>query len=667
VTLSLTPLSERETAELVHALLERAVLPADLQAAVLARAGGNPLYAEEFARMVAERGLDGSGGELPVPETLQGIVAARLDGLGPDEKQLLQTAAVVGKVFWPGALGLKGELEGLLHGLERREFVRRERRSAVAGETQYVFRHVLVRDVTYGQIPRSERAAKHEQVARWIESLGRGEDVAELLAHHYASALEYTRAAGGDPSALAAPARRALRDAGRRAVALNAFAAAFRFYDQALGLTPRDDPEWAQLALEQATAGIYVDLASDRLLIEARDTLLSGDPSQAAHTEMVLGEYRYLRGERMAGDEHFRVAESLVDALPESQEKVTVLANISRFLMLGDEHDRAITLGRQALAMAEKLDLDVLRAHALNNIGVARVQQGDEGGLADLDASREIARSLSAPEYTRACGNLASVLLSLGHLERAAELHEEALQIAKEVGLHEPIRWLSMERAFDLYYAGRWDDAHRIVDSLIEEFEQSPFWIESSTRVCRARLTLAAGALDQARSDVELLLARAGREMQILGTALGFAARFHAELGDASRGRELTDELLDQWRATGFAGMTEDWIIELWFACWKAGAEDQLAEALDAVTTTPWDRAAAALVSRDFASAAEIIGGLGARSVEALIRLWAAEWLVEQRRRAEADRELERSLAFWRSVGATRYVRQGEALLAASA
>lgn len=101
-TLSLAPLSEPETAELVHAILERSVLPADVQGAVLARAGGNPLYAEEFARMVAERGPERDDAELPLPDSLQGLISARLDALTRAEKELLQDAAVVGKVFWPG-------------------------------------------------------------------------------------------------------------------------------------------------------------------------------------------------------------------------------------------------------------------------------------------------------------------------------------------------------------------------------------------------------------------------------------------------------------------------------------------------------------------------------------------------------------------------------------
>src|SRR4029079_13556626 len=98
-TVSLSPLSEEETARLFASLLGQSVMPAELQAPLLARAGGNPLYAEEDARMVSERG----GVVEALPETVQGIVAARLDALSPEDKALIQNAAVLGKVFWSGA------------------------------------------------------------------------------------------------------------------------------------------------------------------------------------------------------------------------------------------------------------------------------------------------------------------------------------------------------------------------------------------------------------------------------------------------------------------------------------------------------------------------------------------------------------------------------------
>src|SRR5207248_10096626 len=129
--------------------------------------GGNPLYAEQFARLYVECG---TAEGLPLPETIQGIVAARLDGLTDEENRLIQDAAVLGKVFWAGAAA---ELSGLdrtqvdraLHSLERKGLIRRERRSAVGGEDEYAFRHVLVRDVAYGQIPRAARVDRHTRAA----------------------------------------------------------------------------------------------------------------------------------------------------------------------------------------------------------------------------------------------------------------------------------------------------------------------------------------------------------------------------------------------------------------------------------------------------------------------------------------------------------------------
>ena len=250
VTLSLAPLSEQDTARLIGLLLGRAVFEAGQQAALLAHAGGNPLYAEQYVAMLADQAA--AGAELVVPESVQAIIGARLDLLAPPEKQLLHDAAVIGKVFWPGAVTAlggtrsgggeldNGALEEQLHALERKQFVRRERASLVAGQAQYAFTHVLVRDVAYGQIPRAARAEKHARAAGWIVSLGRPEDHAEMIAHHYTSALELARAAGQDTTVLAPKARAALQAAGDRAFALNALAPAAGYYRAALALWPHD-------------------------------------------------------------------------------------------------------------------------------------------------------------------------------------------------------------------------------------------------------------------------------------------------------------------------------------------------------------------------------------------------------------------------------------------
>ena len=179
----------------------------------------------------------------------------------------------------------------------------------------------------------------------------RGEDAAELLAHHYLSALEYSQASGRDVAELGARARVALRDAGRRAVALNAFVNAARYFEAAVDLTPEDDPDWARLVLEHAETAIYVDISKDRLLLQAREVLLAGDVHDAARTEIALGEYRWLRGEYAGADEHFRAAEGFARRMTKENAKLRVLADLARFAALGDENARAVTLGRQALTM----------------------------------------------------------------------------------------------------------------------------------------------------------------------------------------------------------------------------------------------------------------------------------------------------------------------------
>ena len=199
-TISLSPLSVEESGRLLQVLLDRTLLPAETQSALLERAGGNPLYAEQFARMLVERG---DVEDLDVPETVQALVAARLDTLAPELKSLLQDASVVGRVFWTGAVAAIGgrdrdEVRRGLNELVRREFVRSVRVSSVEREEELSFWHALVRDVAYQQIPRSPRAEKHLAASAWVEETAgeRLEDHAEILVYHYGRALELVRAAG---------------------------------------------------------------------------------------------------------------------------------------------------------------------------------------------------------------------------------------------------------------------------------------------------------------------------------------------------------------------------------------------------------------------------------------------------------------------------------------
>ena len=382
---------------------------------------------------------------------------------------------------------------------------------------------------------------------------------------------------------------------------------------------------------------------------------------------MVLGEYRWLRGDQAGSNEHFITAEGLADHMTDENAKLIVLANLGRFAMLADD-ERAVALGRPALALAEKLGRDDMRAAVLNNMGVARIAQGDEAGLDDLQSSREIARSAGGPEYLRACGNLASVLTSRGKLERAAELHREALHMARDIGYEEPTRWLSTEVAIDRMLAGDWKESRQIVDELIPGYESSPFWIEPQTRICRAKMLLPEGAVEDAVIDAEraVELVRGTSVFQGLCTPLAFRARLHAELGESDASARLLEELLLTWVGTRSSSI-DFWVLDAWVAAWSIGHEPRLQSVIEgAVGVIPWLDAATSLIERDFGAAVTTLEGIGAVAPAAEVRLWAGTWLVEQGRPADAAVQLEGAASFFRSVGAAGYLRRCESLLAAA-
>ena len=678
LTLSLSPLDDEQTARLVAALLDRSVLPVETQTALLRRAGGNPLYAEEFVRMVTDRELVAGKEELPLPESVQGIVAARLDALPDDEKALLQDASVLGKVFWLGAAAEIGGVdryaaEEALHRLERKEFVRRERRPSVAGESEYAFGHLLVRDVAYSQVPRARRAEKHRLAGEWIERLGRPEDHAEMLAHHYSSALELTMAAGGDTADLEEPARRALHEAGDRAYSLNAYHAARKYYAAALEAWPADEPKDLELLIRYGRVLNSVEVGSaTEILREAREAALAaGDRGRAAEAETLICEMCWLVGRRDDGFEHLRTAEELVENEPSSYSKAYVMANSSRFWMLAGNPEHAIEVGRKALAMAEELGLDEMQAHALDNIGLSRLALGDRSGFAELERSAEIADAINSIESARSLGNMASALQDIGELERSFAMREEARRRAERFGLDDWLLWLRAEKTWELYFAGEWPGCLSMLDELIAGFADHPFWVETPSRVLRGRIRLAQGDLGGALADAEkaLELAREAKDPQVLWPSLAFCAR--AVVGtEPKRAADLIDELMSAWEAQQWLSHSESYwgpdtalVLELTGqgARFLGGAAQAQAH-----RSNRWRMATVAYLSEDFRGAAELYAKIGTVPDEAYARLRAAEVLVREGRRAEADAELEPALAFWRSAGAAAYLREGEALLAAA-
>ena len=246
------------------------------------------------------------------------------------------------------------------------------------------------------------------------------------------------------------------------------------------------------------------------LMTEARDALLSAeDHAQAAEAEVLVGEIFWLQGQRDQGFERLRAAEALIADQPNSYSKAYVVANVSRFSTLAGDHETGIRSGREALAMADELGIDELRSHALNNIGIARVGSGDEGGLEDLEQAVAIAVAANSVESVRSYGNLASTLADLGELERAWAMQAEALRLGERFGVGDWLRWIKAERCWQLYFQGRWDEALGLLDDFIAEFAETGFWMETPLHTPRGRIRLARGDVRGAQEDAERGVQRA--------------------------------------------------------------------------------------------------------------------------------------------------------------
>jgi class 3 adenylate cyclase/tetratricopeptide (TPR) repeat protein len=661
VTVSLPALSDEDTARLVRALVAGSGAPAAVESRAIARAGGNPLYAEEFARMVVDRSLPFDGDDA-LPESIQGIVAARLDGLAAEQKHVLQDAAVLGKVFSVAALERldpldRPRLEHTLHELERREFIRRERRTSVAGESEYAFSHAVVRDVAYGEIPRARRGEKHRLAAEWLETLApdRLEDQADLLAHHYRRALELGRATGVVVEGLETRARRALRDAGDRAVRLNALGSAVGFYASALDLWP-DDDERGRLLLEYGKALSAVELGGQEALTEARDRLLaSGDAEDAAEAEAALGEllWHTRRGEDAL--DHLAAAVELVRDRPPTPAKAYALTSLARLKAFANAEAEAVVLAREALEVATDLGLGVSVARALDCLGTARIALGDLHGLVDLERSIELALAANAAvEAGRAYNNLAGFVYEAGETGRAHALYEEGLALAERFGIAHMAAVFRTRLARVAYDQGRWDDALRLLDEAGVP-SQSP-WIQTLIAIGRAGVE---ELLAVAAPGVDWTL-RSGRP-EFVALALSLRAYALVKLGRTTEAHAAARDLVAV-APTVNTTFPIGWHLVA-VVLDALGRSREAIGLLDRARPTPWIEAARLYAGGNFEGAAARYAELGSRPREAESRLRAARTLLGEGRTTEARSQLEQAIDFYASVRATFHLAEAEELL----
>jgi class 3 adenylate cyclase/tetratricopeptide (TPR) repeat protein len=436
-------LSDRQSEELLATLLQGSSPDSGPAARLLRIAAGNPLFLEETVQMLTDAGVidpsgrltKGADEALPVPGNLQALIGSRLDLLPSGDRQIAQLASVVGLTFWVGAVEhLRGQGDGVAGGLqrlERRDIVHAQAASSVAGEREYAFKHILIRDVAYGRLPKRRRSELHLLFSEWVGALPASEEeFIEIVAYHLEQACLLARELGhAAEDAPVAQAVDALTRAGVKAERRGGTREADRFFARALDLAGPDRPGTvAQLQLHRG-----------RTLVQ-------------------LGELRE-GGSRLRDVVEQAPGVGRPDLLGEA---LVRLANIDwkqgRAVEAGTRLDEALgiaaDIGDRSLQVRAAFERSSVRAYLLGDTKEALEDLGRARGVAEaLDD-----RSLRAELHLRT----GTLLYNLGRLARAEEEFERCLSLARETGsLRDEVR-ATQSLVFVTYYRGNAAEAERL-------------------------------------------------------------------------------------------------------------------------------------------------------------------------------------------------------------
>jgi class 3 adenylate cyclase/tetratricopeptide (TPR) repeat protein len=471
----LEPLPEPAMKDMLGGLVPG--LPETLRSQILDRAEGIPLYAVETVRMLLDRGAliqedsvyvpTRTIETLEVPETLHALIAARLDGLSPEERSVLQNGAVLGKTFTKGALaalsGLQeAELDPILSALTRKEVlsVQADPRSPEHG--QYGFLQDLLRRVAYETLAKTDRKARHLAAAAYLEQAWVENEVVEVVASHYLDAYEADRDSP-DAAEIRAKAGRELAKAGERAASLGANGEAQRYFVQAAGLA--EDPLGRADLEEQAGRMAWRSARPDeaRELLEAAAAVFDamGLRKRAARVAAALADIDYRQGHPAAAVTRLEAA--LTSLGSDEQDDVTaeVAAQLGRFLVLNRQYEEAAPRLEIALELAEALGLPEVFAQALTSKSIfytSRNRLEEAGILLEGALARAFENELHAAAV-RAFNNLAVVYESLDRYGDGLDMSNRALELARRVGDRVWETLFVGGPISSLVLLGRWDEA----------------------------------------------------------------------------------------------------------------------------------------------------------------------------------------------------------------
>ena len=492
----LEPLGPAESQALVSGLLD-GPLPAELGQRVAETSEGNPLFAEELVRLFVDRGVvrrTAHGWEqaqsvatIEIPRSIQALLAARLDSLPADEKRLSQDAAVVGRVFWDRILShLAGQSPSstvaLLRSLRVKELVVPRESSSLSDAQEYAFRHVLIRDVAYDSLPKLERARKHREVAVWAEErLGdRADEVVELLAAHYWSALRYEEEFATGGNGLNDLRRRTLdyaRAAGHRALDVGQFESATQWMRIVIEQSDKlQTPvrEHAELVLDYLQVTELYEIYETRLAatVDALDRMASVEEQSDEDRRLVarlrqwqaylayaaaLGSVEEVKGMIAAG------LEALGD-LPPCGERAALLHRLGWLAWRTGPPDEAIAPLQRALEEARAAGSPRVERWAKHDLGLAMTRGGPTPeGLALIEQSMELAREANDVSLLMRCYiNLSATLMTYGDEARAIAMCEEGIARARRASDRHSIYWLANNLAQVFADLGRLTEADQL-------------------------------------------------------------------------------------------------------------------------------------------------------------------------------------------------------------
>jgi class 3 adenylate cyclase/tetratricopeptide (TPR) repeat protein len=536
--IELQPLGHAESSALVEALAEQGTLTPAQRHAVLEKAEGNPLFVEETIRMLLER--SGDHAERLIPDTVQALIAARIDRLTPRTKSVLQRAAVIGRVFWSGAVVSLTGMESVDEELGRlldRAFLSEEPRSSISGERAYRFKHVLIRDVAYAGLSKDARAEIHQRFAAWLRERGTDELI-EIRAYHLDHAATLLGELDGEvPPELAHEAAAALEIAGQRALGREANRSGRKLLLRAVELEPTlerrfhaaraawrlaDLPavsrEMEQVAEEAAAEGdksieggaltalAEVALLRDGDLPRAKELAARGlavlEPDERFRTLMVSAKLARWHGEMDLHEAYVRQGLEIAQTLGRVDLEAQATRELAEVLSTQMRYAEALQMIERALVLAEESGSVMARAHALAEGGHVQMQMGElDKGEETLEEARRLFAELGANmNLGRTLLRLGEIALDRGDEVKAEKLARESIRVLKPLEDRGTLCESQRLAADALVAQGKLEEAERFAFEAIETVGPHDISSQASTRFSLALVRVAQSRDDEAES-----------------------------------------------------------------------------------------------------------------------------------------------------------------------